>query len=434
MRYFVIALTVCLAAAVTFGSNPPTVPLSEVAQHAVEQSKLTLTGSAPFHLKAKIVETTNPDSDYKAEIEEYWVSPDKWRRTITSPDLTQTLIVNGDRVSEQNSGAYFPWWLNDLVTAIVDPLPMLESLKNSSAMMLKPSGSEQSISCPRSQMKVGAPPAENNVFTVYCFEGSHGLLESVVSPGYDAKFSDYRDFKNKRVARRIVIDPESGTTIEATVTELTELRNPDESLFTIQQPTPPGDRIERITLSDAATQTLLASAPDILWPTVRGGKTSGVLSMYVSIDRSGHVRETWPLNSDNPSLDDSAREQVMKWQFKPAKEKDHEVPVQAEAVFTFVFNTKIGDPVSILSDADARNLATKVIEPEFPPGLAKGTEVKVRLGISLDGSVNGVSNPYNVPTPLFMAAYGAARQWHFRPYLRNGKPDVFSAEIVFRVP
>jgi hypothetical protein len=281
-------------------------------------------------------------------------------------------------------------------------------------------------------MKVGAPPAENSVFTVYCFEGSHGLLESVASPGYDAKFKDYRNFKNRRIARRVVLDPESGTTIEATVTELTELANPDESLFTVQQPTPPAERVGHITISDATARTLSAATPDILWPSVRGGKTSGVLSMYVSVDRSGHVRETWPLNSDNPSLDDSAREQVMKWPFKPAKE--HDVPVQMEAVLTFAFNTKIGDPVSILSDTDARNLATKVVEPVFPVGTAKGTEVKVRLGVSLDGSVNGLSNPYNVPTPLFMAVLGAARQWHFRPYLRNGKPDVFGADIVFRVP
>jgi hypothetical protein len=82
------------------------VSLAEVAQHAVEQSKLTLTGSTPFHLRAKIVETTNPHSDYKAEIEEYWVSSDKLRRTITSPEFSQTLIVSGDNISEQNSGDY----------------------------------------------------------------------------------------------------------------------------------------------------------------------------------------------------------------------------------------------------------------------------------------------------------------------------------------
>src|SRR5579864_4743794 len=69
--------------------------LSDVAQHAIDQSKLTLPGSPAFHLKATIIETTNPASEYKGEIEEYWVSPEKWQRRITSPSFSQTLIVNG---------------------------------------------------------------------------------------------------------------------------------------------------------------------------------------------------------------------------------------------------------------------------------------------------------------------------------------------------
>ncbi len=122
----------------------------------------------------------------------------------------------------------------------------------------------------------------------------------------------------------------------------------------------------------------------------------------------------------------------MKWQFKPAKL--HDVPIQIETVLTFAFDTKIGDQIPILSDTEARKLATKIVEPIFPSGVAKDTEVKVQLGVSLDGTVNGVGNPYNVPSALFMAAYGAVRQWHFRPYLRNGRPDLFGADIVFRVP
>jgi len=263
-------------------------------------------------------------------------------------------------------------------------------------------------------------------------EGGHGLLESAFTPGYDAQFKDYRDFKNKRVARLFVIDPEPGTTIEANITGLDTLTSPDESLFAVQEPTPAMERIGRIHLSEATVRGLSEYTPDILWPSVRSGKTSGVLSMYISVDRSGHVREAWPLNSDNAGLEDPAREQVMKWRLKPAKM--HDVPVQIETVLTFAFSTKIGDPIPILSDEEARKLATNVVEPVFPTGSLKGTEVKVQVGVMLDGTINGVGNPYNVSTPLFMAAYGAVRQWRFRPYLRNGKPDIFGADIVFHVP
>jgi hypothetical protein len=61
-------------------------------------------------------------------------------------------------------------------------------------------------------------------------------------------------------------------------------------------------------------------------------------------------------------------------------------------------------------------------------------EVKVQIGVSLDGTVNGAANPYNMSTPLFVAAASALRQWHFRQYLRKGKPDLFGADIIFHVP
>jgi hypothetical protein len=37
-----------------------TILLGVAAENAVKESKLTEAGSAPFHLKARIIETTNP--------------------------------------------------------------------------------------------------------------------------------------------------------------------------------------------------------------------------------------------------------------------------------------------------------------------------------------------------------------------------------------
>ncbi len=146
----------------------------------------------------------------------------------------------------------------------------------------------------------------------------------------------------------------------------------------------------------------------------------------------GHVRETFPLNSDNAGLDDVARQQVQKWQFKPAVSKG--VPVQVEGILTFAFNTKIERPVTILSDAEARRLATNTVEPLFKPGAASsGTPVTVRVSVDVDGKLLGVENPNNVPDVLFLAAYDALTQWHFQPYVKDGKPDFYKADITFQV-
>lgn len=54
---------------------------------ALQQTTLTLPGSKPFHLKAEIIESTNPDSGYQGTFEEYWVSPEKWRWRIGEPGV-----------------------------------------------------------------------------------------------------------------------------------------------------------------------------------------------------------------------------------------------------------------------------------------------------------------------------------------------------------
>jgi len=251
---------------------------SEAASRAVAESKLTTTGSTPFHLKAKIAEKDSPDSDFKADVEVFWVSPAKWRRTIESPDFSQTLIVNGDKVSERDTGDYYPFWLHELVTAMVDPLPMVESFKQTKAQINKPSGSGQSASCARFQSKVGIPPVQNSAFYVFCFEGDHGLLDSVVTPQYSVIFKDYKRFKDKRVARLLVSYPEPGTTIEAAVTEVSELTNVDESQFAIAQPTPKEKQLQSVMISETELRGMALGHPEIAWPSVRSGNTTGVLA------------------------------------------------------------------------------------------------------------------------------------------------------------
>ena len=313
------------------------IPVGEIAEHAVQQMKLTLPGSQPFHLKAKIFETESRDSDrpnqqsdYKAEVEEYWVAPDRWRRTIVSPDFSQTLVVDGDRVSERDKGDYFPWWLNDLITAIFDPLPMADQLKQVSSGIAEPSGGEHSTSCADFHTKSGR--------YVFCFEGSHGALASVVANGYEAEFKDYAEFHGKRVAKRIIIDPEPGTTIKAFITEISQLVNPEASSFAVDQSTPQGERIQRLHVSEE-TLRQLAVNDTVSWPGVGGGPLTGRCAVFVSVDRNGHPREVWPGGCDNPGLQDSLREQVQRWQFKTAAAKG--TAVQVEGSISFEFQTKL---------------------------------------------------------------------------------------------
>jgi outer membrane biosynthesis protein TonB len=407
------------------------VSIAQAADHAVQQSKLTLAGGAPFHLKARITNTGAPKPEYLADVEEYWASPEKWRRTVQSAGFSQILIANGDKVSEKLSGDYYPFWLRDMVTALFDPLPMADQLKLMQGQMQIPEDSAKSNSCLSMQFRVGITPAQNSLSSAFCFGGKGGLLQAVVTPGYKAQFDDYQPFKRKIVARTIKAEFAPDLVITAKVTELAALPSPDENLFTMDAATPATEQMKTIQVTEDSARTLAVNTPAIVWPPVREGKTDGVMSVYVSVDRSGHVREVWPLVSNNPELNEAAREQLLHWQYKPYNNGG---PSQIEAVLTFAFATRIENPIAVLSDAEARKLAAHVVEAVVPVGkVRKGTKFALRISVDEAGRVQAVQNQNKVAPALYTAGVAALKQWRFRPYMNNGKPDRFYADITFQV-
>ena len=408
------------------------VSVGEAADHAVEQSKLTLPGGTPFHLKAHIASAGAPKPEYSADVEEYWVAPGKWRRTVEAAGFSQTLIANGGQVSETIKGDYYPFWLHDLVTALVDPLPMVDQLKSMRGQVEIPQDSLKSSSCMSMQLKAGTPPTQNNISYAFCFGGKIGLLQAVVTPGYKAQFDDYLPFKKKMVARTVRAEFTPGTTLTAKVIELTELVTLDEKLFAIEKATPVIEQMKTNQVTEDVARTLALNTPAIVWPAVREGKTSGVLSLYISNDRAGRVREAWPMASGNSELNDAVRDQVLQWQYKPYVNGG---PSQMEVLLTFAFTTRIENPVPVLTDAEARKLATRVVEPVIAPGKArKGTRFTLRVSVDEAGKLQSVLNPNSVAPALYSAGAAALKKWRFHPYLNKGKPDRFYADVAFRVP
>ena len=143
------------------------------------------------------------------------------------------------------------------------------------------------------------------------------------------------------------------------------------------------------------------------------------------------MREVWPLSSDNPDVTAAARQQVMKWRFQPYV---NGVPMQMESILTFAFNAVKGAPIPLLSNAQGRRLATHVVEPHVPRGKARaGTTFTLRIRVDERGKLVRVLNPKGAAPELYQAGEKALQQWRFRPYMRNGKPDLFDADITFKV-
>ena len=411
----------------------------DIVKQAVEKSQLTLPGSRPFHLKAIVIEGTNPDNDeYKAEIEEYWVAPDKWRRVVKSPEFSQTIVVNGTKVYENDAGDYYPNWLRTIVDAIFDPGRVLEGvdLSKSSDNPL-PASSEL---CRRFAMRAGIPPVGNNVFSSYCFKS--GLISSVGIPGYHAEYKEYRNFGDKKVARIIGEYIEPGTELQARIEQLDEISNPDESLFQIQQVS---ELLQTRYVQEDTLWKLLMNPPTMSWPTVRAGKTKGVLSMYVCLDRKGKVREIYDLNSDHPEMSDAARKQVMGWSFHPASNGG--APVQVEGILTFAYESRIDDPIPVLAEDEARKQAIKIVEPEWPSRFAPaGTPITLTASVDEAGVCRGITGITTDKQGYAQGILGVERlsralpainkavdQWRFHPYVRNGVATIFTVRITFHV-
>jgi hypothetical protein len=349
---------------------------------SVVQESLTQPGSVPFHLKAIVTEKGDPSPTY---VEMFWESSLKWRRDIKSEDFSQTLIVNGEKVSEQDSDQYFPVGLQTLVNAMVDPATALSSYR----------------------------PGD-----------THLTVHSI-------SFTDYQSFKGKRIARGLFTNLGPGASMSAEVTKLEELRNPDDRLFAVDQTTAKEKQIRVVTLPEVEFRALALESHEIIWPQVLDGATTGTARIYVAIDPSGTVREALPVYTDNERANESACRQIKTWKFKPAM-KDG-APVQAESVLTFAMNTRAWGPAFPLSDTEVRKLASNTIDPVFPAGTAPEATCSLHVAIDFEGhmieSIAGEGTP-----GLSGICYQAVTKWHFSPIIENGEPRPYRAEIRFSIP
>ncbi|MFZ0285560.1 MAG: energy transducer TonB [Terriglobales bacterium] len=382
------------------------------------QGALTAPGSPSFHLKAAI---TGRDDGDSGDVEIFWVNPSKWRRTINSPAFSQTLVVNGTQVSEQNSDDYFPVTLQVLLAAMTDPRPLIESLGPGDRLLTKANGGTKPPPIcehfnPRSSVGM----------EMICHQGPYKDLESIVSPTQGVSFANYEDFKGKKVARILI-----RRTQMVRVTELSELKKPDDTTFAVESPTPIEKQLHIVTLQEAELRGQAMQPLEIIWPQALDGATTGPSSYYVSIDRTGSIRETVIVKSANERANESALRQIEKWKFKPVV-KDG-IPVQAGGILTFTTDTRAWGPPNPLTDAEARKLASNVSDPIFPPGTASGASCTVRIAIDEEGNLIEAIAGEGTPG-LFGPCYQAVKMWQFHPILQDGQPRPYRAELVFHAP
>jgi len=326
MRSFVLVMVVLLSQFVSATANR--VPVSKLLDQMIHRSTLSEPGAKPFYLKATITDKDDAKSQFTGTMEEYWLSPTKWRRVIRLRDFSQTRIVNGDQVYEENNGDYFPTTSEMLANEIVDPLPKSAvDLMNQLGLMGAEPGSGQG-QCMAEKYFNNSEGRETRVLLAY--DCNTGLLIYLWSPTccYGV-MTDYRKFHNKMVAFATKDNP-----INIRIDTLKDLDSPDESLFAVAQPTPPGKRLVTENLTETQVQSFLVSKSEVQWPQ---GKKNPDRSMTVNvvIGRDGRVKEAKTYSRVDNEVEDAALTAVTKWTFQPQTVDG--VPAQISTSLTLPF-------------------------------------------------------------------------------------------------
>jgi hypothetical protein len=95
LRHIVLFFTGTAACLVAHGQIQRTTrPIGDAVSRALATGVLTTQGGRPFHVRIVVSEPANQQSPYQGTIEEWWRSPEQWRREVTARSgIRQTIVV-----------------------------------------------------------------------------------------------------------------------------------------------------------------------------------------------------------------------------------------------------------------------------------------------------------------------------------------------------
>jgi hypothetical protein len=395
-------------------------PPPEAVARALKASSLT-SGSKPFHA---VLNIGDPATPYSGGIEVWWLSPSQSKTVITSPNFSQTRIVNGAQVQETDTGDYYPRWLQNFADGLLNPVPpQLNPAALSGTVFLNPNVTQ---SCLSRNEKVNGITVDLT-WGMLCFSGSEPRLLSVLTVNANVSYSDWKKFGKQQIPRTLTTDVLDYKEIAAHLTTLEELKNPDQAMFAITNPTPPAQQIATAFVSTLKEESLLEKAPVIEWPTVREGKTDGYMIVYARTDRTGQVRETAKHNSDQPGLESFGMQQALKYKFHPLLVDG--APVQMEMPLVLHFTSKIADPLPILTDEQMRTHISGCEVAKAQPGQPP---LRIRVSVNEEGKLTSETflDANNPNAPRVQHPFHSFRTCTFSPLIVDGRPTYYHGDLL----
>jgi hypothetical protein len=405
------------------------VSFNAALNHALKSSSLTFAGK-PFHA---VLEIGSPGNFYSGRIEAWWVSDKKNRVEINSPAFHQIKVVSGDQVQLKTNGDYYPRWLENFVQALMDPVPMAPNFGGRNATSVFRDSQHLFTNVSRDDRTDGItdPMTVGNVY----FQGPDYLVRSTSMFNNSMNFSDWEEFEHKKIARTYETKVLDNQKLAGHLVVLEELRHPDPSIFRIDQAAASSQRISTAFIPTAQAEGLLESAPTMLWPGVREGRTDGYMIVYARTDRSGQVRETaeYSSHNPNPALQKFGMEQALKYKFKPLIINGEAVQFETPLVMHFL--SRIDDPIPILGVEEMKRQMISCNPKGLPKGpLPSGNVMHCRIAVDERGGFAGFvsSDPMSVgESANWGPALDSLKECTFKPYIDTvtGRPTYFKGDI-----
>lgn len=394
----------------------------EALGRALDKNALTHDGK-PFHAVLDLDEEKG-DPDYAGRIEVFWAGEKQYKLIVTSRDFDQTLIVNGDQAEEHDRGDFYPGWLNNFVTTLLNPMPRLHDLQGRNGTVAV---RQNMHSCVNRNDKTNGI-TDDLTWASVCFSGDGPTLDFAMDFTYNMEFHSFARFGKKQIARHYVSGAGDHARIDGTLSTLEELKSPDPALFTITNPTSPAGRILTTFVSTRQEEAMVESKPqDVHWPGPHEPPLSGYMIVQALTDRSGQVRETSKHNSDNAEMESFGRLVALQYKFHPLIVDG--AAQQMEMPLVLHFDAPALTPYHTLTDAETRQLVRgcKLPSDISAPALS-GQTVAIHLVVVEDGGISEVGSDRKIP-PFVL--YGALNlhQCHFDPYIENGRPSRFRADF-----
>jgi len=427
------------------------VPAGTAIDDALRASSLTFEGK-PFHAVMEIDEPKHPGGIYKAGVEVYWAGPRQYKLIATSRDFSQSLIVNGDQEEETDRGDFYPAWLREFVSALLDPAPRAKEAALRAGTVKAPNGMMPNANLAtnpklalfhpqacavRDERRngIGNEITESEI----CFDWPEHRLTNVQAFDYGMGFADPISFQKKQIASRYTVmvstipADEYIDFIVGHLVTLKPLGRVDGDMFTVKNPTPPSGRIFTRLVSTREEEAMLEKAPEMDWPPVTHGVTEGYLIVHAVTDKTGQVRSAWQKSADNGAMVGYAIQQALKYKFHPLIVDG--VAMQMEMPLVMHFTSRLDDSIPRFNGDTLNQIVAGCTPAILPTGsMPSGTSFKALVFVDPQGRVAGIDYAKDVPDAMRQAANRGLYDCHFKPYAINGVPTVYHAEFTFYVP